>query len=125
MGNLFTIRGVTLDTFNSYFRDGYRYEGGTPTEVANVEQFEILKGPASMVYGRTEPGGIVNLVTVKPLAQSHQTLTFQADRFGVVRPQLDSTGPLTSSGNLLYRVVGLYGHTESFRDYVKSDRYFV
>jgi iron complex outermembrane receptor protein len=124
-GNLFTIRGITLDTFNSYYRDGFRYEGGTPTEVASVEQFEILKGPASMIYGRTEPGGIVNLVTVRPLSQAQSTVTVQADRFGVVRPQIDSTGALTPSGNLLYRVVGLYGHQEGFRDFVTGNRYFL
>ena len=124
-GNLFTIRGITLDTFNSYYRDGFRYEGGTPTEVANVEQFEVLKGPPSAIYGRSEPGGIVNLVTVRPLAQRHYTLGIQADRFGVARPQFDTTGPLNSSGSLLYRVVGLYGHFASFRDYAKSDRYFL
>jgi iron complex outermembrane receptor protein len=121
----FTIRGVTLDLFNSYYRDGFRYDGGTPVEIANVQQFEVLKGPASVIYGRTEPGGIINLVTAKPSPQSYQTMTFQAGRFGLYRPQFDSTGSLTGSGNLLYRVAGLYGHNGSYTDFVNSHRYFL
>jgi iron complex outermembrane receptor protein len=123
--DMFTIRGITLDVFNNYYRDGYRYEGGTPSEVANVEQLETLKGPASVIYGRAEAGGVVNLVTVKPRERFHHVLTTQADRFGVFRPQFDSTGPLTNSGKLLYRVVGLYGHAESFRDQAAGNRFFL
>jgi iron complex outermembrane receptor protein len=123
--DMFTIRGITLDVFNNYFRDGYRYEGGTPSEVANVEQLETLKGPASVIYGRAEAGGVVNLVTVKPRERSHHVIALQADRFGVLRPQFDSTGPLTGSGKLFYRVVGLYGRSESFRDRAEGYRYFL
>ena len=42
---------------------------------ANVDRIEVLKGPASILYGRGDPGGIVNLVTKQPL--DHQTTTIQ------------------------------------------------
>ena len=53
-------------------RDGFRQFGGQGqnfVETANIEQVEVLKGPASILYGKIEPGGIINIVTKKPLKE--------------------------------------------------------
>jgi outer membrane receptor protein involved in Fe transport len=64
----FTIRG--FETFD-YYREGTRFQSAlTQTgrrEMANLERIEVLKGPASILYGRIQPGGMINLVTKKPL----------------------------------------------------------
>jgi iron complex outermembrane receptor protein len=61
---LFFIRG--FGNFNVY-RDGYlnQSQWSHTEDLENVEQVEVLKGPGSILYGRTEPGGLVNFVTKK------------------------------------------------------------
>ena len=95
-------------------------------DLANVERVEVLKGPASVIYGQGDPGGIVNLVTKKPLAEPYYAadLTVGSDEF--VRPAIDLSTPLTRDGALRFRVNGAYQHNDSFRDFfVDSERFFV
>jgi iron complex outermembrane recepter protein len=58
------IRGFSTDVF---LRDGFREDQFNLRETANIAQIEVLKGPASVLYGSLEPGGAINLVTKKPL----------------------------------------------------------
>jgi iron complex outermembrane receptor protein len=121
-GNVVTIRGITLDPFNNYYRDGFRYEGDAPVEIADVEQVEILKGPASIIYGGSEPGGVVNLVTKRPVHELTGSVTLVADRFLDYRPQVDVSIPLST--RLFFRLNALYGHSDGFRDFNHSTREF-
>jgi iron complex outermembrane receptor protein len=124
-GNGFSIRG-----FNNapILRDGFRLYGffqGQP-EVANLESVEILKGPASVLYGEIEPGGLINLVSKQPQAEPVYDLQLQLGNRDLVSPSLDFTGALTESGNLKYRLNALYRSEESFRDYEDGfDRFFI
>ena len=59
--NIF-IRGFRADT-NDIYRDGIRESGQIRRSTANVERVEILKGPASLLYGRSTGGGIINMVS--------------------------------------------------------------
>jgi iron complex outermembrane receptor protein len=64
-----TIRGFT--TMNQ-FKDSFRNEPNSnraPLELTNVERVEVLKGPSSMVFGRLDPAGVVNVVTRAPSSQ--------------------------------------------------------
>ncbi|NJP09957.1 MAG: TonB-dependent receptor plug domain-containing protein [Leptolyngbyaceae cyanobacterium RU_5_1] len=62
------IRGFAQDI---NFKDGFRNNDFySISETANVEQIEVLKEPASVLYGQAQPGGIVNIVTKKPLPES-------------------------------------------------------
>lgn len=117
----FNIRG-----FGSRFgsrvpvlRDGFRqYDQfqGIP-EISNLEQIEVLKGPSSILYGQIEPGGIINLVPKKPLSEPFYEIELQAGNRDFVRPRIDFSGPLTSDGNLLYRLNALYKHEDNFRGF--------
>lgn len=61
------IRGFALDPYQgSYFRDGICLFTFDFPETAKLERIEVLKGPASILFGQAQPGGIVNLVTKKP-----------------------------------------------------------
>ncbi len=75
----FSIRGY--DAKSLLYQDGIRLDeyadGGFSQDMANVEQVEIVKGPASVLYGQGEPGGLVNVTTKKP----------QPDRFGQIEQQ--------------------------------------
>ena len=66
---------------------------GTLSEVTNVERFEILKGPASVLFGQGDLGGTVNVITKVPLNDPSYKFDFQAGQFGLYRPSIDITGP--------------------------------
>jgi iron complex outermembrane receptor protein len=102
---------------NSTLRDGFRQSTFIPDlDLATVAQVEVLKGPASALYGRFEPGGIVNVVSKRPSDKAHveAQLTSGSDAF--YRGTLDVGGPL-SVERLLYRVNLVYEDTESYRDF--------
>ncbi|NJK28680.1 MAG: TonB-dependent siderophore receptor [Acaryochloris sp. SU_5_25] len=107
-------------------RDGFRQYGsfqGIP-EVANLEQIEVLKGPSSILYGQIEPGGILNLVSKRPLAEPFYELELQAGNRDRVQPRIDFSGPLTEDGSVLYRLNALYKHENSFRDFDAANNRF-
>lgn len=120
-----TIRGFQTTDF---YRDGGRFNGSFvvngPREMANVERVEVLKGPASILYGRVEPGGMVNIVTKKPLTTPYYSLQQQFGSFDFYRTTADATGPVTQDGSLLYRVNLAYENGGSFREFLNNDRVF-
>jgi iron complex outermembrane receptor protein len=122
----FNIRGFA--TFD-YYRDGVRNQSAlTQTgdrETANLERIEVLKGPAAILYGRIEPGGMINLVTKQPLDQAYYSLQQQFGSFDLYRTTLDATGPVTENNELLYRFNLAYEDKGSFREFVNNDRIFI
>ncbi|MCX5728618.1 MAG: TonB-dependent receptor plug domain-containing protein, partial [Nitrospirae bacterium] len=71
----FYLRGFAT---NSLFRNGVRIDNnlfGNGQQFANVERIEVLKGPAAILYGRVEPGGMINVMTKQPLATPYYALT--------------------------------------------------
>lgn len=120
----FIIRGFEAVRFRNGFRDDSA-SSRTETELANINRVEILKGPASILFGRAEPAGIVNLVTKQPLREPFYEIAFTAGSFDFYRPSLDFSAPLTENGNLAYRLNAAYENAGSFRDGVETERFFV
>jgi iron complex outermembrane recepter protein len=124
----FNIRGFggSVSARTPVLRDGYRQYGSFESipEVANLEQIEVLKGPSSILYGAIEPGGIINLVSKKPLSEPLRELELQAGSRDLVRTRIDFSGPLTSDGNLLYRLNALYKHEDNFRGFDSATNRF-
>lgn len=112
----FSIRG-----FNNapVLQDGFRQFGtnAVAPDVAIIERIEVLRGPASILYGQIQPGGVINVVTKQPLREPFYQAQLQAGSFGLIRPQIDLSGPLTSDGRLLYRLNALYERKDGFRDF--------
>ncbi|QGM46696.1 TonB-dependent siderophore receptor [Methylocystis heyeri] len=115
------LRGFPTST---YYRDGVRldtYQGGTSgiggTLFANVENVEVLKGPAAILYGAVEPGGIVNLNLKQPLEKPAYSIQQQVGSYQSYRTVLDATGPLSADKSLLYRFIASYENDGSFQDY--------
>jgi len=123
---LIKIRGFDVNTFQGgYFRDGIRlFTFGFP-ETANLERIEVLKGPASILFGQAQPGGIVNLVTKKPLKEPYYSLQGTISNYDTYRGAFDVSGPLNNSGTLLYRLNAFYENAGSFRDFVNGERLFI
>ncbi|MBD9360563.1 TonB-dependent siderophore receptor [Methylomonas fluvii] len=118
--------------FDPFPTGDYRDGGAFPLasawggrDLANIEQVEVLKGPASLLYGQATPGGVVNYVTKKPLAAPYYSLQQQFGSYDYYRTTLDATGPITQDKTLLYRFNLAYKDANSFRDTVSSDRIFI
>ncbi|EMD83304.1 TonB-dependent siderophore receptor [Pacificimonas flava] len=132
-----SIRGFGAGGFssNNNFVDGLRLPaGGQFTRFSfdpfALQQIEVLKGPSSVLYGQTAPGGIVNMVSKRP------TSTFQGHLIGQVqgfsglddwsgRIGADVSGPLNGPGSLQGRLVGLAQSGGTQIEEVENSRYYV
>ncbi|MEM7648898.1 MAG: TonB-dependent siderophore receptor, partial [Cyanobacteria bacterium P01_A01_bin.70] len=118
-GERFIIRGFSS---SSILRDGFRQTDGAGgnagfQELANIEQIEVLKGPAAILAGNVEPGGAINLVTERPLSEPFYQVDVRAGSRFLVEPGIDLTGPLTSDGRVLYRLNALFRREDFYRDF--------
>ncbi|MEM9245843.1 MAG: TonB-dependent siderophore receptor, partial [Cyanobacteria bacterium P01_F01_bin.153] len=127
----FAIRGFERAPL---LKDGIRLTGGRSSgvtssgfqELANVERIEVLKGPASILFGSLEPGGVINLVNEQPLRESRYELGFRTGSRGLLEPSIDITGPLTADGNIRYRLNALYRTEDYYRDFdTPVERFFI
>ncbi|MBP7481265.1 MAG: TonB-dependent receptor plug domain-containing protein [Lacunisphaera sp.] len=118
----FQVRSI--DVF-SQFRNSFRYTTGSSMQfrkdMANVDRIEVIKGLGSATTGRGEAGGVVNLVTKKPQAKQATSLRFTVDDFSYNKTELDTTGPVTSDGRLLYRAIASYTGGEIYLPNEKYD----
>ncbi|MEL6232417.1 MAG: TonB-dependent siderophore receptor [Cyanobacteria bacterium J06627_3] len=127
-GQRFNIRGFDS---SSVLRDGFRLTNGGNgnsgfPELANIEQIEVLKGPAAILYGAIEPGGAINLVSEQPLSEPAYEALFQVGSRGLTEASLDAGGPLTEDGRVRYRLNVLHRDEDSISDYTTSiDRFFI
>lgn len=120
MNDRFRIRGFGTE---SNLKNGIRRSSfAAIDELANVEQIEVLKGPASALYGPFEPGGVVNIVTKKPLATQQTQVDMTAGEEDFYRLTLDTTGPLTDM--LGYRLNMALQDNQGFRDFTDNESQF-
>ncbi|QCY14548.1 TonB-dependent receptor [Pseudomonas sp. MPC6] len=100
-------RGFGDNRNGSIMRDGMPVIQGRGLN-ASVERIEVLKGPASLLYGIQDPGGVVNMVSKKPELEQYNAVTVRGSTYGEGKNgnggSLDSTGALGDSG-LAYRMV--------------------
>jgi iron complex outermembrane receptor protein len=120
----FIIRGFTTGLVGNAYRNGLLSPSNF-YEPSNIEQLEVLKGPAAALYGRIEPGGIVNITTKKPLATPYYALQQQFGSYDLYRTTVDATGPIDDAKTLLYRFNATYLDNGSFKDMVNNDRVFI
>ncbi|MEL6398373.1 MAG: TonB-dependent siderophore receptor [Cyanobacteria bacterium J06607_6] len=124
----FVIRGFSGAAI---LRDGFRTANTDEAtagfeEIANVDRVEVLSGPASILYGSIEPGGVINLVTKQPLPEFFAEAEVQIGSFGLVRPTVDISGPLTEDSGLFYRLNAAYESSDGFRDFETDvERFFI
>ena len=121
------IRGFGGPFNSSFLRNGIRDENG-PFIIAdpvNIERVEVLKGPASVLYGEVTPGGTVNIITERPLSEPSYEVEATVGNFDFNRGTLDFTGPLNESETVLYRLNAAAQTTDSFIDFFDEERYFI
>ncbi len=128
LGNLqrpdsFTLRGYEVQS-RDFRWNGFLDQTYAPRDVANIQRIEVLQGPASILYGGGQPGGVVNILTKRPQADPYNALTFMGGSYGLFRTTVDSTGPIDEDGRFLYRLNAAYETRGSFRDFGYSERTF-
>ena len=120
----FLVRGFSSQEF---YRNGFAVNRGYPNmpDAATMERIEVLRGPASMLYGRGDPGGTFNIVSKQPQAERRTVLGTQFNTEGLRRGTLDTTGALDEQADFTYRLNLVAEGADSFRDHVESERYNV
>ncbi|MBE0377209.1 TonB-dependent siderophore receptor [Pseudoalteromonas prydzensis] len=123
----YSIRGLSG---NENMPSGYLingFSGGRgfagPRDVSNIEYIEVLKGPGSALYGRSEPGGTINIITKKPQFYQQGQLKAELGSDNHKRVQGDYTNGLTD--DIAFRVNGAWQDSDSFRDYVHHDKFVI
>ena len=117
----FGARGYTFGNEN-IFKNGNRINSGIFPEVSGLERVEVLKGSAAILYGNVAPGGIVNMVTKKPLFNFGGNVALNYGSWNNIKPTVDVYGALTK--NSAFRVNGSYEYKDSFRDVVNSKKHY-
>jgi iron complex outermembrane receptor protein len=92
IGGGFTLRGFGS---TSQLRDGFYRLGRYGS--SNVDRTEIIKGSNAAIYGRTSPGGMINMISKQPKERERQELELSIGDYDTKRATLESTGPLFRS----------------------------
>jgi TonB-dependent siderophore receptor len=118
----YRIRGFDA-SFNTYI-DGLRGGNGMMEETWGLESVEVLKGPSSALYGQSVLGGLVNIVTRKPVQGDFAHVQLTAGSFNFLDPAIDIGGSLNGAQTLYGRLAALYHSANTFVDYTYRHRYY-
>ena len=138
---------VSLDTFGATtifdavklrgfdaprYLDGLRlpFDPGTQFAVPKIETYglervEVLRGPSASLYGQTDPGGLINMVSKRPTATPQHEIIGTFGSFNRFQGAFDSSGPIDKNGEFLYRIVGLGYSTDGQQDFVHQNKVFI
>jgi iron complex outermembrane recepter protein len=126
-GDWARIRG----TDPSEFLDGLQkhttgyYTSNTRTDPYTLERIEVLRGPSGMLFGQGSTGGLINMVSKRPQAESQGEIGLQFGSNSRRQVQGDLTGALTADGQWLYRIVGVARDSDTQVDHVPDDRQLI
>ncbi len=120
----FTIRGFTG---RNIIRNGLRDDTNITTGIAipNIEQIEVLKGPAGALFSQGSPGGTINIITKKPLTENQFNAEAGVGSFGSYKGSIDWTGPLNDSKTAAYRFIAAADTTQTFIDFFERRNYTI
>ncbi|MCQ4330454.1 TonB-dependent siderophore receptor [Stutzerimonas stutzeri] len=119
------VRGFET-TQSADFLDGLRQAGSgwlalPSIEAYSLERIEVLKGPASVLYGQISPGGMVNRVSKRPSLLAKNEVEIQAGNYNHRQGQFDVGGKLDEAGDVLFRTVGIYRDAEYSIEQMDND----
>lgn len=100
-----TLRGFTPDQYLDGLKLGSYYYTLPKVDPYLLERIEIIKGPASVLYGQTPPGGILNYVSKRPVDEQINEIYIEGGNDSQAGLGFDIGGRLDDSGDVLYRVV--------------------
>lgn len=109
------IRGF-YDVNASFYRDGLRSSFNRydmDVEPFAFERMDILKGPSSVLYGKIQPGGLVNMTSKRPTDIATHEIQAEYGSHDRKQVAIDAGGPLLEDGTLLYRMVGIWRDSDT------------
>lgn len=116
-GESIFLRGFQADG-NDIYRDGVRESGQVRRSTANIERVEILKGPASVLYGRTNGGGVINMVSKYANFKQSRNIGAVYGSYAARSLNLDINEVLNDHAAV--RLTGETGRANSFRSGIDS-----
>jgi iron complex outermembrane receptor protein len=115
----FVIRGFQT---SQVLRNGVRMQGITNS--ANVERVEVLKGPSSIFFGAADPGGVINVITKKPLAERYGAVRLGFGDENYMYAEFDFNQPIVDK-KLLFRFMGSRLDTDGWRKFWHDNQTFL
>tara|TARA_R110001592_G_scaffold81299_5_gene241400 strand:- start:9790 stop:12201 length:2412 start_codon:yes stop_codon:yes gene_type:complete len=120
-------RGFGSD--KALYRDGLNIQsqGFTALEpdTYGLERIEVLRGPASTLFGQNAPGGLVNVVTKRPPETFYSEAQLLGGSFDQVEGRFDVGGPVLDGGKVSFRLTGLHREGDTQIDYVDDSRTYI
>ncbi len=92
-------------------------------ETWNLDRLALLRGPASSVYGQTPPGGLLDMVSRRPSAESSHAIQVQYGSDNYRQINFASTGKIDDEGQFLYGVSGVVRDAGTQVDHIDNKRY--
>lgn len=113
----FSLRGFELGTGSGYLRDGHQLFSQYRQPMELFERVEVMKGPSGLLYGKSAPGGIINMIAKKPTYDPQIIFSQDIGSNQHLRSILDVSGALDSNQALRGRIVLANETYESWRQY--------
>ncbi|MEL7292320.1 MAG: TonB-dependent siderophore receptor [Pseudomonadota bacterium] len=113
----FSLRGFPLSSSDGFLRDGRQHWSHYRQPIELLERVEVLKGPSGLLYGKSEPGGLVNMVTKKPTTETQASLSQDIGSNNHSRTVLDVSGALNDEETLRARAILSKESYSSWRKY--------
>jgi iron complex outermembrane recepter protein len=111
----FKARGVNINLTNSFKLDNYSFAFQGILDMVGVERIEFVKGPSAIGYGQASYGGMINLVTKKPLKEAYYSASANVESYNRYGFEADLTGPITEDGRVRFRLGVGYRAGDGFR----------
>nr|WP_321273325.1 TonB-dependent receptor [uncultured Vibrio sp.] len=113
----FSLRGFELSSSDGFLKDGRQHWSHYRQPIELLERVEVLKGPSGLLYGKSEPGGLVNMVSKKPTAKTQVSLSQDIGSNEHSRTVLDVSGSLNEAETLRARAILAKENYSSWRTY--------
>ncbi|WP_244494206.1 MULTISPECIES: TonB-dependent siderophore receptor [unclassified Ensifer] len=102
-----------------------RTAGAPAFEIYGLENIDVLRGPASVMYGQGNPGGIINMISKKPVFENFGEVGVQGGSYETIGGFFDFGGTLGEQSDFAYRLTGLGKNAAAQVDELDNDRYFI
>ncbi|MCK9337260.1 MAG: TonB-dependent siderophore receptor [Arcobacteraceae bacterium] len=108
-------------------RDGFSLSNAIiDPELFNLEKVEVIKGPDSLMYGQSSPGGLINIVKKTAKKESLNTIELELMSNNAYSPKFDISGKVNNNNSLRYRIVGVYRHDDGYKNFnTDNERFFI
>ncbi|EKM6370703.1 ferrichrome porin FhuA, partial [Cronobacter sakazakii] len=126
-----TIRGFTTSTTvnTNQYLDGMKLQGNNYSEISMdpyfLERVELMRGPTSVLYGNSNPGGIVSMVSKRPTTEPLREVQFKMGSHNLWQTGFDFSDAIDDAGVWSYRLTGLGRSQNAQQEMAKSSRYAI